>query len=109
MKKSITKMLAVGLCAAMVVLTGCGASETTGNTNAAEKTDSAQSEAAPEKNGEKKKVALICDVAGTQVFVLNMIEGLKARNMDLKRLWLSVPMRLHMKTTAELWWKRAPI
>lgn len=37
MKKSITKMLAVGLCAAMVVLTGCGASETTGNTNAAEK------------------------------------------------------------------------
>ena len=78
MKKSITKMLAVGLCAAMVVLTGCGASETTGNTNAAEKTDSAQSEAAPEKNGEKKKVALICDVAGTQVFVLNMIEGLKA-------------------------------
>ena len=46
MKKSITKMLAVGLCAAMVVLTGCGASETTGNTNAAEKTDSAQSEAA---------------------------------------------------------------
>lgn len=78
MKKSITKMLAVGLCAVMVVLTGCGASETTGNTNAAEKKDSAQSEAAPEKNGEKKKVALICDVAGTQVFVLNMIEGLKA-------------------------------
>ena len=26
--------------------------------------------------------------------------------MDLKRLWLSVPMRLHMKTTAEPWWKK---
>ena len=37
MKKSITKMLAVGLCAAMVVLTGCGASETTGNTNGRKK------------------------------------------------------------------------
>ena len=36
MKKSLTKMLAVGLCAAMVVLTGWGASETTGNTKAGE-------------------------------------------------------------------------
>ena len=63
MKKSSRRLLAIGLCMSMAAMTGCGASEKT----AADKTE-----------GEKKKIALVCDVAGTQVFVLDMIDGLKA-------------------------------
>lgn len=60
MMKKITKMLALGLCLSMSmgILTGCGG--------------------ASGAKGDKKKIALVCDVAGTQVFVLNMIDGLKA-------------------------------
>lgn len=75
MKKSLKKLLAAGLCVVMVGMTGCSASEKAESSN---KTEAAQGEASAEKGGDKKKVALICDVAGTQVFVLNMIEGLKA-------------------------------
>ncbi len=63
MKKNFKRLLAVGLCLSMVMMSGCGAAE----------------KKEPAKEGaEKKKVALVCDVAGTQVFVLDMIEGLKA-------------------------------
>lgn len=57
---------AIGLCLTMALLSGC---------KAAEKPAGSNGEAAGQ---EKKKVALICDVAGTQVFVLTMIDGLKA-------------------------------
>lgn len=63
MKKNWKRLLAVGLCLSMVMMSGCGASE--------------KKETAKEGT-EKKKVALVCDVAGTQVFVLDMIAGLKA-------------------------------
>ena len=61
--RNLKRFAAVGLSLAMALMTGCGASEKP----AAEKDASA-----------KKKVALVCDVAGTQVFILDMIDGLKA-------------------------------
>lgn len=61
--RNLNRFAAVGLSLAMALMTGCGASEKP----AAEKDASA-----------KKKVALVCDVAGTQVFILDMIDGLKA-------------------------------
>ncbi len=57
------RFAAVGLSMAMALMTGCGASE---------------KPAAEKDAGAKKKVALVCDVAGTQVFILDMIDGLKA-------------------------------
>lgn len=63
MKKNWARLLAAGLCLSMTVLSGCGASG---------------KETAAKKDDDKKKVALVCDVAGTQVFVLDMIAGLKA-------------------------------
>lgn len=61
--KKFRKLVAVGLCMTMAIMTGCGDSK---------KQDDKKDE------GKKKKVALVSDVAGTQVFVLNMIDGLKA-------------------------------
>lgn len=61
--RNLKRFAAVGLSLAMALMAGCGASEKP----AAEKDTSA-----------KKKVALVCDVAGTQVFILDMIDGLKA-------------------------------
>ena len=66
--KNWKRFAAVGLSLAMALMTGCGASEKP----AAEKTT------AEKDAGAKKKVALVCDVAGTQVFILDMIDGLKA-------------------------------
>lgn len=61
------KFLAMALVGSMVLMTACSGS-------------GEQAEGGKAENGgdEKKKVALVCDVAGTQVFVLDMIEGLKA-------------------------------
>ena len=49
----------------------------TGCATKGEKAPEGEKPAASEKAPEKKKVALLCDVAGTQVFVLSMINGLK--------------------------------
>lgn len=68
MKKNWKRLLAVGLCLSMVTMTGCGGSG---------KKEETAKEGAAKEGAEKKKVALVCDVAGTQVFVLDMIEGLK--------------------------------
>lgn len=59
------KFLAVCLSIVMVfgLFTGCASSD--------KKSDGS------DKPKEKKKIALLCDVAGTQVFVLDMIRGLK--------------------------------
>lgn len=82
------KLLAVGLCTVMVGLAGCGGAETGradggGNEAGAAKTDASGKanaqgkQASAGKDGKKRKVALVCDVAGTQVFILDMIDGLK--------------------------------
>ena len=61
------KIAAIALVLSMAMMTACGGSGNTAN-------DQASS-----GNGEEtKKVGLVCDVAGTQVFVLDMIDGLKA-------------------------------
>ena len=61
------KIAAIALVLSMAMMTACGSSGNTAN-------DQASS-----GNGEEtKKVGLVCDVAGTQVFVLDMIDGLKA-------------------------------
>lgn len=64
------KILALLLTIVMMVglLTGCGG----GGGGTSESKTPAEDEQAP-----KKKIALLCDVAGTQVFVLSMINGLK--------------------------------
>jgi len=101
MKRLIAFVLAITLAAGS--LAGCGGSgsgsTTAGTTKAGETTaaaaaatTAAAATAAAEKaattaaakgettaaNGKKKKIALVCDVAGTQVFVLSMIDGLNA-------------------------------
>ncbi|HHY70125.1 MAG TPA: BMP family ABC transporter substrate-binding protein [Thermoanaerobacterales bacterium] len=65
------RFLAVCLSVVMVfcLFTGCATK--------GEKAPEGEKPAASEKAPEKKKVALLCDVAGTQVFVLSMINGLK--------------------------------
>ena len=61
------KIAAIALVLSMAMMTACGGSGNTAN-------DQASS-----GNGEEtKKVGLVCDVAGTQVIVLDMIDGLKA-------------------------------
>ena len=71
MKKTFKKFLALSLCFFMAVsLASCGAKEE----KSAEKPDNAKEENA-KTDGKKKRIALICDVAGTQVFVLDMIAG----------------------------------
>lgn len=60
----LKRAAAIGLSMAMAFLAGCGASEKPAEPKAVKT--------------ERKKVALVCDVAGTQVFVLTMIDGLKA-------------------------------
>ena len=63
MRKNGIRLLVAGLCLGMTILTGCGGSG---------------KEETAKENGDKKKVALVCDEAGTQVFILDMIAGLKA-------------------------------
>lgn len=81
MKMKFKRLLAVGLCASMIGISGCSAADTG---NASAKADashdtgsSGKTDTSAKQDGKKKKVALICDVAGTQVFVLDMIDGLK--------------------------------
>ncbi len=92
MRKAIKKVVAAGLAMSMLVLaTGCGSSaeETTAAATEAAAEEAADTEAAAEGEateaaedgalpGEGVTVALISDVAGTQVFVLDMIAGLEA-------------------------------
>lgn len=60
--KTLKRAAAIGLSLTMALLAGCKASE----------------KPVPKAEEGRKKVALVCDLAGTQVFVLTMIEGLKA-------------------------------
>lgn len=70
MKKSIF----VVLLAMLLVLTACGGGGTSTSAEPNESTASTDSAATEEP----KKVALLTDVAGTQVFILSMIDGLNA-------------------------------
>lgn len=66
MKKTFKKFLALGLGILMTVsIAGCTASKSN-ETKPDEKSST---------NEAKKRIALVCDVAGTQVFVLDMIKG----------------------------------
>lgn len=72
MKKKIALLLAVLMLA--TTFTACGNKTDNGKAN---KNANANA-GTEEKSGEaKKKIALVTDPAGTQVFVLNMIDGLK--------------------------------
>jgi basic membrane protein A len=80
MKKSLAVFLSAVL-ALSLLLTACGGGNgkptptPTGSTApTAAPTGSEKPDAMP---GEGKRIALVCDVAGTQVFVLSMIDGLK--------------------------------
>lgn len=78
------KNLALVMVALMAVstLAGCGkapAPATTPTTAAAAGGAASTPEStAPAPTAETKRIALVCDVAGTQVFVLSMIDGLNA-------------------------------
>ena len=67
------KILALVLATIMIVslLAGCGAP-------AGKPAEGGSAGAGIDKPAEKKRIALVCDVAGTQVFVLSMIDGLNA-------------------------------
>lgn len=65
MKNLLKRLFAAGLCLMMIAsLAACGSKE-----------DPKAENGTAEINAEKKKVALVCDVAGTQVFVLAMLDG----------------------------------
>ncbi|MEG2361774.1 MAG: BMP family ABC transporter substrate-binding protein, partial [Christensenella sp.] len=73
MKKTLTSVIAAALSAALL-LTGCNTAKS--SSSSAPAGSEAKSSGASSSTGEKKKVALVCDPAGTQVFILMMIEGL---------------------------------
>jgi basic membrane protein A len=74
MKKTLAKILTVVLVLAMF-LTACSGSPAQNASSGSDVAPSGGSVAG--KPGEGKRIALVCDVAGTQVFVLSMIDGLK--------------------------------
>lgn len=79
MKKSIKKMLALGLTLFMAFsLAACSDTKEPEKQKPEEKKEEGAKKEEGEKkddSGKKKRIALICDVAGTQVFVLDMIDG----------------------------------
>lgn len=90
-KKVLSKVLAVALGLSMIAsMAACSpkkeeakAPETKQESEVKEEgteaaSDAKNEEAPAEMPGKGKKVALICDVAGTQVFILDMIEGFHA-------------------------------
>ncbi len=79
MKNLLKKAFALTLSLVMVMaLASCGGSaEKAKEEKKEEPKQEAKKEEKQEAPAEKKKVALICDVAGTQVFILDMIDGFK--------------------------------
>lgn len=73
MKRTLMAVMATALSAALL-LTGCGAAKESSIPTPAGSEPAASGTSST--TGEKKKVALVCDPAGTQVFILMMIEGL---------------------------------
>ncbi len=84
MSQKIKKLLAVVVCIALLASLAACSSPQTEQTNQ-EQTNQEQTnqdqtnqeQTNGEQAAEKLKIALICDVAGTQVFVLDMIDGFK--------------------------------
>lgn len=72
--KNLAKILAAVLVFTML-LTACAGSPAQNASSGSDVAPSGGSVAG--KPGEGKRIALVCDVAGTQVFVLSMIDGLK--------------------------------
>ena len=69
MKKRLAFLLSMVLI--LTSLVGCG------------NKDSGKTEETPSKDGEQKRVALLIDPAGTQVFILNMIDALEKNAEEL--------------------------
>lgn len=80
------KKILVLLLALVLVLTACGGGDKASTSTPASESQAessapaseSQAETSQPTTGEKKKVALLTDVAGTQVFILSMIDGLNA-------------------------------
>lgn len=79
MKKFLAVLLTAAL--ALPIFVGCNANDNEEDTKAPAETktetDSKESSEDKGEKGEKKKIALVTDPAGTQVFVLRLIDGLK--------------------------------
>ncbi|MEG0273291.1 MAG: BMP family ABC transporter substrate-binding protein [Hydrogenoanaerobacterium sp.] len=75
MKKTFTSVIAAALSAALL-LTGCNTAKSSSSSAPAGSEAKSSGASSVSSTGEKKKVALVCDPAGTQVFILMMIEGL---------------------------------
>lgn len=80
MKKTLSLILAVVMVSALF-LSSCSkkpAGSTAENPNTAENPSTEGSDAPEAGNASDKTIALVCDVAGTQVFVLTMIDGINS-------------------------------
>lgn len=85
MKRKLALVLSLVLATALLLsaCAGSGAAQQANATSTAPAASTAEAGSTPEstadaggKIGEGKRIALVCDVAGTQVFVLSMIDGL---------------------------------
>ncbi len=69
----------IALVLAMLLLASCGqTAQTPAVDNSAKESEKDTSGKETPAEAAKKKIALVCDIAGTQVFVLSMIDGLNA-------------------------------
>lgn len=78
MKKTLAKVLAAMLVLTMLLSACSGSPAQQASSTGGEPAASGSTPEAGAKPGEGKRIALVCDVAGTQVFVLSMIDGLNA-------------------------------